>query len=296
MKTIYLGIDNGNFNTKSSDHILYPSGFAMQDREFITPDQQLSYGGKYYAIGDHRMSFQSEKAREQDTFLLSLPMMANAMRLQGVHEAEFVLGVGLPFDVISTQKNAFRQYFLRGRVDFRYEREKYSAVIRDCKVFPQGYAALCKYFTQLSGYHSVTLVDIGGYTVDVMTTENGKPIRSSCISLRKGTITLFNNIRETLQQRNVVLSDDLIAEAINGRSQHKESAWILSVAAAQVQVYVKDLLNALREHGLDLNQPIAFAGGGAELLEKQLTSSDANVVAILDRFANADGYKALLMR
>ena len=63
---------------------------------------------------------------------------------------------------------------------------------------------------------------------------------------------------------------------------------------SEMEAYLKDLLNALRERGLDLSLPVAFAGGGAELLQQRLTSSDANVIAVLDRFANADGFKALL--
>jgi plasmid segregation protein ParM len=37
-----------------------------------------------------------------------------------------------------------------------------------------------------------------------------------------------------------------------------------------------------------------FAGGGAELLELMLHRSDLNTVAVLNRFANADGYKLLM--
>ncbi len=32
MKTIKLGIDNGNYNTKSSEHLLHASGFTVSDR------------------------------------------------------------------------------------------------------------------------------------------------------------------------------------------------------------------------------------------------------------------------
>lgn len=91
MELIKLGIDNGNYNTKSSDRMLYASGFTVQDTEFILPDMQLCYGGKYYAIGDRRMSLQQEKYKEDDTFILTLPAMANAMKLAHVQEAEFVL-------------------------------------------------------------------------------------------------------------------------------------------------------------------------------------------------------------
>lgn len=47
---IKLGVDNGNYNTKSSEGMLYASGYAVSDKEFITPEMQLFYEGKYYAI------------------------------------------------------------------------------------------------------------------------------------------------------------------------------------------------------------------------------------------------------
>ena len=61
-----------------------------------------------------------------------------------------------------------------------------------------------------------------------------------------------------------------------------------------VEDYCKELFNALRERGLDLRLPTVFSGGGAELLESRLHDGDINTVAVLNRFANADGYKLLL--
>ena len=294
MQTIKLGIDNGNYNTKSSDRMLYASGFTVQDTEFIVPDMQLFHNDKYYAIGDKRMSFQQDKALDDDTFILSLPAMANAMKLAEVNEAEFILGVGLPMELYGTQRAAFRNYFLREKQTFVFEGIPYSATIRDVQVFPQGYAALCKHFNEFRDYHNVTIVDIGGYTVDIMTVTDNKPSKSSCISLRKGTITLFNNIRGLLQQHNIILSDELIGAAIRGKTEHIEEKFICTVVDAQVQAYVKDLLNALRERGYDLQLPIAFAGGGAELLGDRLKTDGVNAKIVLDRFANAEGYKALI--
>ena len=50
MQQIKLGIDNGNYNTKSSDRMLYASGFATDANGFITPNMQLYYEGMYYAM------------------------------------------------------------------------------------------------------------------------------------------------------------------------------------------------------------------------------------------------------
>ena len=137
-------------------------------------------------------------------------------------------------------------------------------------------------------------MDIGGHTVDILSLRDFKVDRGSCVSLRMGTIMLFNAIRAELQQANIILSDELIADAICGRIQHADKEHILSVAEWHVQHYFRELLNALRERGLDLKLPTVFAGGGAELLGDRLIAPEVATVDILDRFANAEGYKLLL--
>lgn len=291
---IKLGIDNGNYNTKSSEGTLYASGFAVSDREFITPEMQLFYEGSYYAIGERRLRFQQDKSREQDTFILTLPAIAEAMKRVGVSSTDIMLGVGLPIDSYGTQKEAFRRYFLRENVSFVFEGRPYQCRITDCKVFAQGHAALCRYYPQLKEYRSITLVDIGGYTVDVLTVHNFRLDRSSCASLRMGTITLYSRIQDALQRSGILLSDTLITDAIQGNIQHTASRQIGETVEQEVSAYCKELFNALRERGLDLRLPTVFAGGGAELLESRLRGDGLNTVAVLNRFANADGYKLLL--
>lgn len=291
---IKLGVDNGNYNTKSSEGMLYASGYTASDKEFITPDMQLFYDGRYYAVGERRMRFQQDKTREQDTFILTLPAIADAMKRAGTTSAEIALGVGLPIDSYGTQKEVFRQYFLRDNVSFLFEGTSYRCRIAECKVFAQGHAALCRYYPQLKDYRSITLVDIGGYTVDILTLHDFRLDRSSCASLRMGTITLYSRIQDTLQRNDILLSDELITDAIRGDIQHADSKLIHVVVEQAVAAYCKELLNALRERGLDLRLPTVFAGGGAELLEPMLRRSDLNTVAVLNRFANADGYKLLM--
>jgi len=294
MMVLKIGVDNGNYNTKSSERMLYASGFVTSDRGFITSDMQLFYEGVYYAIGGRRMSFQQDKTKEDDAFILTLPAIANAMRLAGTSSSEILLGVGLPIDIYGAQKEAFRQYFLREEIRFRFEDADYHYRILECKVFAQGHAALCRYYQQLREYNNITLVDIGGYTVDVLTLHDFKVDRGSCASLRMGTITLFNDIRGELQQENIILTDTLIADAMQGRIQHAEKEKISVVVERRMQRYLKELLNALRERGLDLQLPVVFAGGGAELLGHRLHSREVKTIVILDRFANAEGYKLLL--
>ncbi len=294
MTQLKIGIDNGNYNTKSSERILYASGFTLSDSEFITSEMQLFYEGSYYAIGGKRLSFQQEKTKEEDTFILTLPAIADAMKKADTTSADVMLGVGLPIDIYGAQKKAFGQYFLKEDVCFNFEDNDYFCSIKECKVFAQGHAALCKYYQQLKEYNNITLVDIGGYTVDVLTLHDFKVDRGSCASLRMGTITLFNDIRSELQQENIILSDELIADAMQRMIQHAEKEKIRVIVERRMQRYLKELLNTLRERGFDLKLPIVFAGGGAELFGDRLYSSEINTIVILDRFANAEGYKLLL--
>jgi plasmid segregation protein ParM len=294
MNVLKIGIDNGNYNTKSSERMQYASGFTMSEKEFITDDMQLLYDGKYYAVGGKRMSFQQDKTKEDDAFILTLPAIADAMKQADLSSAEVILGVGLPIDIYGAQKESFRKYFLRGSITFSFEGTSYCCRIMDCKVFAQGHAALCKYYQQLKGYNNITLVDIGGYTVDILTLHEFKVDRGSCASLHMGTIMLFNAIREELQQENIILSDTLITDAMQGRLQHADQDRIQLIVERRMRHYLRELLNALRERGLDLKLPIVFAGGGAELLGKRLYSGEVNTIATLDRFANAEGYKLLL--
>ena len=255
---------------------------------------QLFYEGRYYAVGERRMRFQQDKTREPDTFMLTLPAIADAMKRAETTSAEITLGVGLPIGSYGTQKEAFRRYFLRDNVSFLFEGTSYRCRIAECKVFAQGHAALCRYYPQLKDYRSITLVDIGGYTVDILTLHDFRLDRSSCASLRVGTITLYSRIQDTLQRNDILLSDELITDAIRGDIQHADGKLIQAVVEQAVAAYCKELLNALRERGLDLRLPTVFAGGGAELLEPMLRREDLNTVAVLNRFANADGYKLLM--
>jgi plasmid segregation protein ParM len=294
MIVLKLGIDNGNYNTKSSERMLYASGFDRSDGEFITDDMQLHYDDVYYAVGGKRMSFQQDKTREDDTFILSLPAIADAMKRAGVLSTEMLLGVGLPVDIYGTQKEAFREYFLRGNISFGFEGKSYRCFITDCKVFAQGHAALCKYYQQLKACNNITLVDIGGYTVDVLTFHDFKVDRGNCVSLQMGTITLFNAIKAELQQGNIQLTDTHITDAMQGCLQHTDMDRIQLIVERRMLHYLRELLNALRERGHDLKLPVVFAGGGAELFGRRLYSAEVNTVAILDRFANAEGYKLLM--
>ncbi len=288
---LIIGVDNGNYNTKSSEGMIYTSGFTASDAPTLSIDNQLEYRGKYYAIGTNRMNVQHDKTVDDDVFILTLPAIAHAMKKSGLYESEIVLGVGLPISLLGAQRERFRKYFIRENIEFTWAGEDFYIDITDCKVFGQGYAMFGAYYSVVKQYGTVTIIDIGGYTVDIVTLNKNNPENLFHRSLPMGTIIHFNNIKNELLKSNIILSDEQITAAFFGLVEHLEKPLIEETIATLSRRYVKSLYNSIGEMGIDLKSPVALAGGGAEVMSKYLKSKDIYCVAVFDKFANADGYK-----
>lgn len=82
---------------------------------------------------------------------------------------------------------------------------------------------------------------------------------------------------------------------IKGKTQYYEEA-VVQAVETMVQNFVTDLLNSIRERGIDTKSTYTvFIGGGAVLLERFLEQADrlGKHTFIRDMKANADGYDLL---
>ena len=122
-------------------------------------------------------------------------------------KTEVILAVGLPLSSFGREKQGFREYLLRKEqpVRFLYESELYEITIKDVKLFPQGYSALALHPEYLKNEPSVLLVDIGGWTVDLMRLDNAVPNAATCRSLELGVIRCIDETAEQVR-RNTGLS------------------------------------------------------------------------------------------
>ncbi len=69
------------------------------------------------------------------------------------NRAEVVLAAGLPLAGFGREKKNFREYLFRREqpLRFLFESEVYEILVRDVKLFPQGYSALALYPEHLTG-------------------------------------------------------------------------------------------------------------------------------------------------
>ena len=166
----------------------------------------------------------------------------------------------------------------------------------DVMAFPQDYAAMMTRMMEIREIPKVVGIDIGGFTSDYLLMRSGRPDMDYCDSLEKGVITMYNDIISSINSEyDMLLEEADIDSIIKGKTQYYEEA-VVQAVETMVQNFVTDLLNSIRERGIDTKSTYTvFIGGGAVLLERFLEQADrlGKHTFIRDMKANADGYDLL---
>ena len=299
MIAIIIGIDHGYYAIKTRQ-VSFPSGIIGYDYEPYTMQNVLQYQGKYYVCGTGRQTLVKNKTSNDNYYLLTLAAIAEEIKhRKAERKTEVILAVGLPLSSFGREKQGFREYLLRKEqpVRFLYESEWYEIQIKDVKLFPQGYSALALHPEYLKNEPSVLLVDIGGWTVDLMRLDNAVPNAATCRSLELGVIRCIDETAEQVR-RNTGLSvtDIQIERVLNGQSCSMDPA-AKEIIVRQGRLYTEKILSAIMEAGFDLKAiPSVIMGGGASILKRHVTPQDGlcRQIYLTDVHANASGYERIV--
>lgn len=295
---ITIGIDHGYAAMKTS-HFSFPTGLVEYEHEPYTSKDVLEYGGKYYVVGSGRQPLQKDKTFTGDYYLLTLAAIAEELMYRGAEPTAAVhLAAGLPLTSFGRDKKKFRAYLLRdGKpVSFRYEGQDYAVTIAEVSLFPQGYATVLTQ-SELLDEPSVIVADIGGWTVDLMRLDNRIPNAATCRSLELGMIRCIDEISEQVRRLfGVSMTTAQIESILRGSTSSVEDR-IRAIIHAQADKYIKALLSAIMESGLDTHaMPIIFLGGGAALMKRRVTATEGLCRPLIldDVCLNAKGYERLV--
>lgn len=172
----------------------------------------------------------------------------------------------------------------------------YSIMIDKVMVFPQAYAAVVPKSSMVVNMLRVFVVDIGGYTTDVLLLKNGKPDLQFCRSLETGIITMNNEIiRKVGALHDMRIEDEHISAVLSGQDTILSDDVKQTICGA-TKLHAQDVLNQLRELQVDLrSNPAVFIGGGSLLLRPFLEASPlvAKADFVESPNANALGYEML---
>lgn len=301
MKRIILGIDNGNKFTKTSSKkfLEETSVKRIEDNYTSLGKTIIRYDDDLYLIGEGRVAVNLNKFKDDDTFLVTIAAIAKELYCQNIEEeAEIILGVGLPLMSYSKYKKEMREYFLRDNITVTYKDKDFKFNIPEVYVYPQALAAFITVYNRYKEFEVCNVIDLGGYTLDTFITgEKGMPQISTLKSYQIGIITLFEEIKQELLRNEIVLTDKQIEKIIKDEDTLVIDDRSVAIINRKTSMYVKELINKLKESGMELRNPTILIGGGSLLLEKYIREStdEFKYVEFLDIFANAEGYYKLTL-
>ena len=296
-----ISVDHGNKSIKTP-HAIFTSGLVMSDGLQGFKTDYIGWNGKYYSLTERRISYLRDKTEDDRFFILTLFAIAKELEYRDVSETldpiEITLLVGLPPAHYEQLHSRFEQYFLRRReaIDFEYNGKYYSVRINKVLSYPQAFAAAVTQYSTLKVHSVAYIIDIGGFTIDVLKLRFGRPDLEVVESFEKGVITLYNSIASKCNSQYArILEECEIDEVIRNQPT------VLPGEVQQlIRIMTSDFLaafyNFLRERGIDVStSKCVFAGGGSLLLRGMIERGNkvAFPIFIEDIHANAIGYEVL---
>lgn len=183
--SIIIGIDHGYYAIKTA-HCSFPAGLTSYgEHEPYTRQGLLELDGCFFVCGSGRQPIQRDKTINDNYYLLTLAAIAKEIRQRGLPpECSVRIAAGLPLTSFGRDKPKFKDYLLRSNqpVNYKFEGVEYSITIEEVAIFPQGYAALMTETGLLQDEPSMLLMDLGGWTVDLMRIDNAIPVADTAHS------------------------------------------------------------------------------------------------------------------
>ena len=300
-----IGIDHGYYAIKTR-HFSFPAGIVAYTPEPYTLQNTLEYGGRFFVCGTGRQPLLRSKTANDNYYLLTLAAIAKEIRQRGeTQKCSVTLAAGLPLAGFGREKKPFRDYLLRSSqladglrpVRYCFEGTPYEVTIEDVKLFPQGYSAIAIHPELIQNEPSVLLMDIGGWTVDLMRLDNGVPNAATCRSLELGMIRCMDETKEQIRRdTGLSVTDAQVERVLAGKNCSMDDK-ARAIIQRQGRLYTERLLSAAMEAGFDLKaMPVVMLGGGAAVVKGNVRPQDGlcRVFALLNDRVNAEGYERIL--
>ncbi|SHH75852.1 plasmid segregation protein ParM [Caloranaerobacter azorensis DSM 13643] len=300
MKTIIIGVDQGNRYIKSREGI-YSCGFIVSRSEPLGMDEVIEFQGKYYCIGGSRKKYRQDKTIDDTYFILTLPAIAKRLEKEMLNEADIILGIGLPLSHFNLKKK-YIDYFTRGKVEFKYNNKKYLINIKEVMCFPQALSGYMLFYNKYKGIDFINLFDFGQVTLDAVKIHNGKPLLDTAISLNYGMLRLIKTIQENIRKElGIEISEEQIETNLQGRRGIFFKDEIEEIIKRTTVDFVNEMLGELRESQFELQATMnLFMGGGSSIIQNTLDLNKHNgrigYYEVMEnaQLANALGYEILV--
>ena len=293
-----IAIDHGNSAIKTPD-FSFTSALERYPSKPPLSGDYLAYDGYVWALSEDRIPYKMDKTENENFFVLTLFAIAKHMAKNGSIQSymDIDLAVGLPPEHFIMLRAPFSEYFKRSSIRFLYNDTPTCISINRVFVYPQAYAAVVPQGTQLVQVPRIFIIDIGGYTTDVLLLKKGAADMKFCRSFEFGVIKMCNQIIGKINAKHgMKLEEDQVISAIRSDPNTILQPQVQTMIHQEAEIYAAKLVDVLRENEVELKaNPAIFIGGGSVLFRPYIEQSPliAKADFILNTRANAVGYAML---
>ena len=298
-----IAIDHGNRNIKTQNHV-FPASYIECGHLPNMGGDILTYKGKDYTLVDKRMAQKNDKTKDESYFILTLFAIGKELVTNPYPKGECIeieLLAGLPPLHCKELGARHKEYYKSEgeQINFEFNKTPFSINIKDVSIYPQAFAAVATIHEKISEYKTINIVDIGGYTVDLLQLTDFEPNMTLCTSLYSGVNLFFQQINEMSRSKGMNDIPDNIIEGIllNDMSIILDaSKKRIELVRESAKTFARELLDKISQSGIDLiENRTVFIGGGSILLKQYIERSNAvsKPIFIDNVHANVEGYKLL---
>ena len=300
-----ISIDLGNNRTKTPFYD-FPSGYMACGHLPVKDTDVLVYEGIEYTQSAEHIVNKNDKTEDEDAFFLALFAIGKELLRNHSNDMPSQLGtptfvellIGLPPLHYKKMHKKYESYFTNRRepISFELNGQPITIQITGVHVYLQAYAAALTIHEQIKDAPVVTIIDVGGYTVDCMQVENSRINMDTFTSFYYGVNTLFERVNEHIRGtgaqdiRESVIKNILVKDENTVKHCPAERVALVQNYA---QKLVADILAKVINKGINLTEDVTvFVGGGSILLKEyfEKTKKTTNAIFVDDLHANAKGY------
>lgn len=219
------------------------------------------------------------------------------------YRMELALSMGLPPLHKTDLEDKYKEHFNFGgkEVEFEYNDIPFRFSVKTVYVWMQGFAAIVPIFGELSRYPNVIIIDIGGFTTDIMILNQGIIEQGSVDTIDDvGAIHFYNTVIKSIKNElKMTLNDSTIESILLGQYPTDDDDAMKKAATIIKRIkddYASDLVRTFKERKYDLMglKPV-FVGGGSIMFRDSIERTLPNKLLrfIEDVRAISIGYQRL---
>lgn len=254
-----LSVDLGNYNTKTSNKIIFESRFKETDEVATGDEDIIEYDGRRYFMEQGQWDLDFNKVNKNYLPCLFYSVVKSFPKYNNINNLGLVLG--LPLSQLKN-KDKLKESLEGNTFNFKYKGKDKTISIAKVGIIGEGFSSIYT-LSESERNEPILLVDIGGGTINVVEYLNGKVQRTK--TLKYGMYRFYEDIwKEALSETRVEI-EDVRGLLESGRIND-------DIRAAEVKAkreFVERLQNDLKVFDPEFKE-VFFTGGGAMTLKDEL--------------------------